>query len=158
MTTRPARPSDAETMARTTALGFATYRAFGGSGVTPPPLTADRVQTTLADRHTWALLAEVAGEPAGHVAFVRDWRRDDTAYLWQLFVRPAWWGTGLAGALHDAFMHEAVARGYGGARLNTPAGQARARRFYERRGWRVSGTTETWFDLPVVEYRCPLRS
>ena len=35
MTTRPARPADAATMARTTALEFETYRAFGGSGRAP---------------------------------------------------------------------------------------------------------------------------
>ena len=71
----------------------------------------------------------------------------------QLFVRPAWWGTGLAAGLHDAFLAEAAARGYRTARLHTPAGHARARRFYERRGWQVSGPPETWIDLPVIAYR-----
>ena len=68
-----------------------------------------------------------------------DWQPGGGVYLWHLFTRPAWWGTGLAAGLHDAFLAEARARGYRTARLHTPAGHARARRFYERRGWRVSG-------------------
>jgi hypothetical protein len=44
------------------------------------------------------------------------------------------------------------------ARLHTPAGHARARRFYERRGWRVSAPPETWLDLAVIEYRRPVPS
>jgi GNAT superfamily N-acetyltransferase len=158
VTTRVARPSDAETMARTTALGFATYRSFGASGATPPPLGADSVRERLGRRDTWALLAFVAGEPAGHVALFPDWRREETAYLWQLFVRPAWWGSGLAATLHGAFVEEAVGRGFRTARLNTPAAHARARRFYERNGWVVSGPPEAWGGLVVAEYRCALPS
>jgi GNAT superfamily N-acetyltransferase len=158
VTTRRARPADAATMARTTALGFETYRAFGGSGRAPVVLGSDAMRERLRSRGTWAVLAEIAGEPAGHVAFFPDWRRDDTAYLWQLFVRPAWWGSGLAGALHEAFVAEAVARGFAAARLNTPAAHARARRFYERRGWCVSGPPEPWGGLVVAEYGCALPS
>jgi len=49
-------------------------------------------------------------------------------------------------------------RGYRTARLHTPAGHARARRFYERRGWRVSAPPEMWLDLSVIEYRRPVPS
>src|SRR3954453_22289379 len=58
-----------------------------------------------------ALLGETPGEPAGHVAMHPDARRDDTVYLWQLFVRPRWVGTGLAHWLHEAFVAEGRARG-----------------------------------------------
>jgi GNAT superfamily N-acetyltransferase len=144
-------------MARTARLGFETYRSFVPAGWTPPPMRTDWVRELLGHRQTWALLAEVAGEPAGHVSLVRDWRREDTANLWQLFVRPAWWGSGLAARLHDAYVDEAVARGYRSGRLSTPAGQARARRFYERRGWRASAPPEPWAGLLVIEYRRALR-
>jgi GNAT superfamily N-acetyltransferase len=158
VTTRVARPADAEMMARTTALGFETYRAFGGSGRAPVVLGSEAIRERLRSRATWALLAEIAGEPAGHVAFFPDWRREDTAYLWQLFVRPAWWGSGLAADLHEAFVAEAVARGLREGRLNTPAAHARARRFYERRGWRASGPPEPWGGMAVAEYGCALPS
>jgi GNAT superfamily N-acetyltransferase len=159
VTTRVARPADAATMARTMHTGIETYRAFAPTGWEPhaPPQFVERMTETLRDRHAWALLADVAGEPAAHVAMFPDWQPGGAIYLWHLFVRPAWWGSGLAGALHDAFIAEAGERGYRDARLHTPAANARARRFYERRGWRVSAPPETWIGLPVIEYRCRLR-
>jgi GNAT superfamily N-acetyltransferase len=160
VTTRIARPSDAATLSRTVALGAATYVAFAPAAWSPWPPAGDveMLAARLARRDTWALLAEIAGEPAGHVALFPDWRPGGGVYLFQLFVRPAWFGTGLAAGLHEAFLAEARARGYRHARLNTPAGHARARRFYERRGWRRDGAPETWRGLPVVEYACRLRS
>lgn len=67
---------------------------------------------------------------------------------------PDWWGRGVAAALHDAAIGEMHARGYESGRLFTPVGQARARRFYERRGWRVG--EEAFNDesgLALMEYR-----
>jgi GNAT superfamily N-acetyltransferase len=148
---------DAPTISRTMLLGFETYRAFAPAGWSPrlPRGAVERIAEQLRNRHTWALLAQIAGEPAGHVALCPDLARADTVCLWQLFVRPQWWGTGLARTLHDAFMAEARERGYTAARLNTPAPHARARRFYEGCGWRPSGPPhELWdFGIPVIEYR-----
>jgi GNAT superfamily N-acetyltransferase len=159
VTTRRARPSDAATIARTVHLGARTYVAFAPASwsPTPPPGEIESLMEQLRRRDTWALLAEIAGEPAAHVAFFPDWQPGGAVYLWHLFVRPAWWGTRLAAALHEAFLVEARDRGYTRARLHTPAAHGRARRFYERRGWRA-GPLETWRGLPVVEYRCALRS
>jgi GNAT superfamily N-acetyltransferase len=141
-------------MARTAALGFATYRAFAPAGWHPPdpenveePLMRER----LSSRRTRCLIAEAHGEPAGHVAWLPDAQRPG-AYLWQLFVRPRWFGTGLAAGLHDAFLERAAAEGWQRARLRTPAAHARARRFYARRGWRTDGPPrdELGFGMPLV--------
>jgi GNAT superfamily N-acetyltransferase len=160
VTTRLARPSDAETMSRSLHLGFATYRAFGPPAWEPPPFPneLEYAREKLRSRHTWALMADVAGEPAGHVSMYPDATRDDTVYLWQLFVRPPWWGTGLASMLHGAFVAEARGRGYRQGTLHTPAPHSRARRFYERHGWRPDGPpAELWnFGIPTVRYRCRL--
>lgn len=160
VTTRRARPSDAATMARTVALGALTYVAFAPPEWRPwpPPGEVEHLTEQLGRRDTWALLAEIAGEPAAHVALLPDWQPGGAVYLWQLFVRPAWWGTGLAAGLHDAFVAEARERGHTHARLHTPAAHARARRFYERRGWHAGAPPASWRGLPVVEYRCPLQS
>jgi GNAT superfamily N-acetyltransferase len=160
VTTRLALPADAETMTRSLHLGFATYRAFGPHAWEPPPFPNELEFTRerLRSRRTWALLAEIAGEPAGHVAMFPDTTRDDTVYLWQLFVRPQWWGTGLAPALHRAFAAEARARGYRQGTLHTPAPHVRARRFYERHGWRPDGPPDDLrgFGVPTIRYRCRL--
>ncbi len=138
---RVAVPADAPTIARTMAVGFDTYRAFGPIGWQPPGDMTALVGMRLASPGAWALLAEIAGEPAGHVGLLPDHGDEGrTAYLWQLFVRPPWWGAGLADRLHAAFVERAQAGGWERARLITPAGHDRARRFYERRGWLVDGS------------------
>jgi GNAT superfamily N-acetyltransferase len=157
--TRVAVPADAATMLRTMYLGFATYRAFAPAGWSPPPVGAEAIAGRLRQRGAWALLADVAGEPAAHVALFPDERPSGAVYLWQLFVRPPWWGSGLAASLHDAFVEQARAAGYRTARLYTPAAHARARRFYERRGWRPNGPSDAHVDfgMPLMDYRCRLR-
>ena len=159
MTTRRAWPADAETLARTARLGLDTWRAFAPAGWAPPPF-ADHVARTRARLRrpdAWALLAFVDGEPAGHCALVRDDFTDPGGVdLWQLFVRPPWWGTGLAARLHDAFLVRACELGYPRAWLGTPAAHARARRFYERRGWRFRAPLEPEGGLLLAIYGRPL--
>jgi len=103
-----------------------------------------------------------AGEPAGHVGITHAAERErphvripDRAHLWMLFVRPPWWGSGLAGRLNGLAVGEAAARGYAAIRLHTPAGNARARAFYEREGWSTDGVAipEPLLGLDLVEYR-----
>lgn len=51
----------------------------------------------------------------------------------------ATWGSGLAGRAHDEVLALWFARKHRHARLRVFEGNARARRFYERRGWRATG-------------------
>jgi GNAT superfamily N-acetyltransferase len=156
VTTRRAWPADAETMVRTARLGQETWRAFAPRGWALRAVGEHVADTRawLARPGAWGVLAFLNGEPAGHAAmFPGNWEEARSAILWGLFVRPAWWGSGLADALHEAFIAHARASGYPYAWLATPAGHARARRFYERRGWHASGPPETWIDLPVIAYR-----
>jgi GNAT superfamily N-acetyltransferase len=77
------------------------------------------------------------------------------AFLWRLFVEPPWFGSGLALLLHDEALREARTRGYSSIRLFAAAGQARARRFYEREGWVAAGPPfmQKSFGMDVVDYR-----
>ena len=72
-----------------------------------------------------------------------------------LFVRPPWWGSGLAARLHRLGLEEAARQGYETIRLYTPHGAARARAFYEREGWELAGGSfaEPLLGLDLVEYR-----
>ncbi|MFL5272623.1 MAG: HAD family hydrolase [Anaeromyxobacteraceae bacterium] len=51
-----------------------------------------------------------------------------------------------------AFVEAARERGYPWAWLSTPAGNARARRFYERREWRADSLVEVHYGMPWASY------
>jgi GNAT superfamily N-acetyltransferase len=165
---RRAVPSDAAQIAALLIEGFEGYRSFAPAGWEPPDANAelDGLRDFLGSDGVWCLVAEENGEPAGHVAIMpvrlHPHPSDDEgmAQLWQLFVRPRWWGTGLAMELHAEALREASSRGFTSMRLFTPAGQARARRFYEREGWAAAGepTDVLGFGMPLVEYRRPISS
>ena len=67
------------------------------------------------------------------------------AHVSNLFVRRDRWGGGLARELHRTAIDQACERGFREFRLFVAAGQTRARRFYEREGWRAAGDA---FDDP----------
>ena len=74
-----------------------------------------------------------------------------------LYVVPEEWGSGVARALHDAALAGMRELGATEATLWVVARNTRARRFYEREGWRVDGETKSsMFDITEVRYRRPL--
>lgn len=174
ITTRTATEADIETMLAHVQAGFDSFRSFTPAGWRPPDAEDGRQRSRLllGDPGTFALLALVDGSSVGHVAchparaYVPGQRLANPleappiprmAHLWQLFVLPSWWGQDVAVHLHDAAVAEMVERGYTAARLITPSLQARARRFYERHGWKPG--TEHWsdyFQLMMIEYRLAL--
>jgi GNAT superfamily N-acetyltransferase len=161
---RTAKLDDVPVLAETMRLGFESYRGFAPRGWDPPAPGFE--QARIADRlplpDAWCRIAEAAGEPAGHVAILAARERSGdralipgVAHLWMLFVREPWWGRGLASHLHRLAVDEAAASGYEAMELVTPAGQARARAFYEREGWSTDGTAtfEPMIALDLVTYR-----
>jgi GNAT superfamily N-acetyltransferase len=136
-----------------------TWRAFAPAGWVVPTMAARTAgaRAGLALPGSWALLAFVDGEPAGHcVMLATDIDAPRSTILWHLFVRPRWFGTGLAAHLHDAFVARAQTFDFPYAWLATPAGNARARRFYERRGWAADTLLEDEAGLPMATYGRPL--
>ena len=118
-----------------------------------------RVRARLEAPATWATIAEDGGLVAGHAAFIAQPGVAGSAHLWQLFVRPPWWGTGLATELLARAVEGAIVQGYRRMRFYTPRDQARARRFYEREGFGWTGWEglEEPLGLVLVEYaRQPL--
>jgi tRNA dimethylallyltransferase len=92
-----------------------------------------RWQEALEGDRTSVIVAERAGEIVGFAAWTDGW-------LDGLYVVPAAWGNGVAARLHDEALREIAAAGESTARLWVLEDNARARRFYERRGWRPDGT------------------
>ena len=79
--------------------------------------------------------------------------------LYAIYVTPAAWDKAVGHALHEAAV-STLASEYEGAVLWVLDGNARARRFYERHGWRLDGAAkqEARGDaiLNEVRYRRPL--
>jgi GNAT superfamily N-acetyltransferase len=162
---RIAVPDDAAALAGTTRLGFESYREWAPEGWRPPPhsLEIRSIRERLRSDTTWCAMAlDGDGEPAGHVGITHANERErphvrieGRAHLWMLFVRPRWWGTGLAARLHALGLEEAARQGYETIRLYTPYGAARARAFYEREGWELASRAfaEPLLGLELVEYR-----
>jgi GNAT superfamily N-acetyltransferase len=97
-------------------------------------------------------VAESNGEPVGQITILPAARAprpvDDSAlaHVSNLFVRRDFWGAGLARELQRAAVEGAGEHGFTELRLFVAAGQARARRFYEREGWSPAGDE---FDDPI---------
>jgi GNAT superfamily N-acetyltransferase len=163
---RDATPADAGALARTVIDGFELYRAFAPAGWEPPTLASelDLAIRLLPDPRVWTRVAEEDGRIVGQISILpatmagRPAAEPGLAHLRNLFVDREHWGSGIAGTLLRAGADEARARGFKTMRLFTPAGQARARRFYEREGWGAVGGA---FPVPelgleLVEYRYEL--
>ena len=132
---RPATRDDA------TAVAGIWHRGWhdGHVGHVPDGLTAVRTLPAFRERSAAAVtvttVAEVGGAVAGFVMVVDD-------EVEQVFVNRAHRGTGLAGLLLAGAEQQVAAAGYDVAWLAVVAGNARARRFYQRCGWADEG------DLP----------
>jgi GNAT superfamily N-acetyltransferase len=87
-----------------------------------------------ADPARRVLIALEGDEPVGAACVQAGW-------LDGLYVVPSNWGTGLAVAVHDRALEVVRAFGSAGCRLWVLEDNARARRFYERRGWWENGET-----------------
>lgn len=153
---RPGTLADADALAATVVGAFAGYRVFAPDWEAPTfAVERAHAQRRLGQPDTWCRIAEAGGEIVGHIGYFAA-PEPALAHLWQLFVHPDHWGTGLATTLLAAAIESATANGaYRAMRLYTPAGQARARRFYEREGWTAAGPTffNDRLGLDVVEYR-----
>ena len=100
----------------------------------PDDAVRERWREVVAAPDHLAFVAEADGEPVGVAAIEGDW-------LNGFYVLPERWGGVIASALHEAVVDAIRAAGSTGAHLWVLEANARARRFYERRGWHENGTT-----------------
>lgn len=90
--------------------------------------------SALADPDAETYLAYEDGAAVGVVSV-------SAGVLQTLYVLPGAWGRGIGSALHDLALDRLRQAGVEEARLWTLAQNRRARAFYERRGWRLTGRT-----------------
>jgi GNAT superfamily N-acetyltransferase len=160
---RRATPDDIEPVIELIEAEIARYSEWapGWKSHGPTAEMRERLSPLYSDdKRAWILLACERDEPVGVASLSTVTGADPTAlppgtiYLWQMFVRRDRQGSGLAGALLDRLLEEARRRGYERIVLWTPAGAARARRFYEREGFTPTGKEDpdSQFGLPLIQY------
>jgi GNAT superfamily N-acetyltransferase len=158
---RRATVADAGVFAALTAAGFESYRSFAPEGWEPRPPTLTDTAERLARAGTWGVVAEVAGSAVGVGAFeparadvVEGLLIGDLAHIWAVFVVQEYWGDGTATEVLRVLTEEMREEEFREGRLYTPAGQARARRFYAREGWtEQGGPSPAPLGLELVELR-----
>jgi GNAT superfamily N-acetyltransferase len=159
---------DIDALAALVADAFVGYRAFAPAGWQPPSAgeQARGLQEWIADPGFWGELASEEQTLVGHATFIPAARHSfraapdqSLAHLGHLFVKPPYWGSGVATQLLGHAASAAAGRGFRVMRLFVPAGQARARRFYAREGFVAVGEPfEFGLGLPALEYRRSLES
>lgn len=108
----------------------------------------DGMATAPAGVGVW--VADRGGTIVGHASVAVE---EGVAELRGLYVVPDEWGSGVAGALHDAALAGIRDMGATKAVLWVVDQNTRARRFYERHGWTVDGETKaSMFDVTEVRY------
>jgi ribosomal protein S18 acetylase RimI-like enzyme len=132
VTLRQATANDAPRIAEIWHLGWRD----GHLGFVPDDLVAARQQdsfrTRAAQRASDTTVAVIDEEVAGFVMVVGD-------EVEQVYVAARHRGTGVADTLMTEAERRIARAGYATAWLAVVAGNARARRFYERRGWSDAG-------------------
>jgi GNAT superfamily N-acetyltransferase len=156
---------DLGAMADNLEVGFASYRTWAHAGWEPPsrPEMLLGMMQRFAHDGSWYFVGFAGNAPAGHVTARPELDEQDAplpgvARLTHLFLRREHWGSGLADILHDTMLESMRERGFNSACLWTPAGAARARRFYARHGWRPTGALdpENGLGLELMEYALEL--
>lgn len=114
-------------------------------------LGAERIEAANRGRQHSANL--VAEDDLGVFSFVA-WDTT-TGEILRLYTHPRRTGSGAGRALLDRALDAVRAAGYAQAWLNTEARNERARRFYERHGWREDGPARVreWHGARLVEPR-----
>lgn len=134
---REARPEEADLLAaiqRDASLAALAHIFPPERFPFPTPEVRERWQHAVADPELTVLVAERGGSLVGVAGCRAEW-------LDGLYVLPASWGKGVARELHDDVLERLRAAGSARGNLWVLEHNDRARRFYEKLGWRLNGDT-----------------
>jgi GNAT superfamily N-acetyltransferase len=131
----------------------------GGAGadaaaLPPGPHPAAGQVTEIIGYASYGPERDVDGTPTSLCPADTDSPDECIAELYALYVAPAWWSTGTGRALMERVLSEVRSEGYPRITLWVLEENARARRFYERSGFRVAGEKHVLYGLGgVIEVR-----
>jgi 2-amino-4-hydroxy-6-hydroxymethyldihydropteridine diphosphokinase len=157
-----AGPADADEMARVhTASSDAAYRQHRPADPNGLERRTGMWREVLADPSNRSFVARDGGRIVG-VLSIGPFRGEEAAgEVRVLYVLPEWWGSAAGRRLLER-AHRELAREFDEAILTVLTANARARRFYERNGWRLSELlVEPHFagrPTEVARYRRSLRT
>ena len=161
MEVRRARPADASAVAR---VHVETWQAayvdvFGAerlAGIDTPGRERQALRLIESAEADVFVAVEDEGRIVGFAASGAAEDAPATRELHAIYVLPEAWGTGAGAGLLAASVAAMRARDATDAVLSVLEDNPRARRFYEREGWRLDGTGEASFlgvTVPIARYR-----
>ena len=164
---RLASADDLDALSSLVARANASYHEWAGPRWEPPGPAHERSRwgERFDDPVAWNLVA-VSNSVLLGCTSLTDARTEEgrgreipgLGHLSRMFVDPEHWGRGIGSALLSRAVDEMRLRRYESAQLFTPTGNARARQFYEQRGWRLDEETRDWQGLLLVRYTLDLRA
>ncbi len=96
-------------------------------------------------------VAEVDGKPVGFVACDANWvsfyENEEMGEIHEIFVHPEWQGRGIGSALLSKALDYAKRRGRRMAGLWVGVGNVRAKKFYEKFGFKEAGIWGRWLRM-----------
>jgi GNAT superfamily N-acetyltransferase len=130
------------------------------NGNPPSPARVDRVGQELADTAA-SLVVGCDGDIVVAMALAEPYRErggtgpvnPHAGHVSMVFVDPEHWGRGIGTLLLEALHEEMSARDWRISSVWTRAGNSRARRLYEGRGYRPTGDVKQLHGEEIVRYR-----
>ena len=151
---RRATIADAEGILDCLRSAFQPYRRdYTDAAFADTVLTRDTLPQRLA---TMAVFVATTGDGAVVGTVACEVLAGGEGHLRGMAVCPGWQGGGIAQRLLEAAESELWERKCSRIRLETTAPLRRAMRFYERNGFRPSGTVTDFFGMPLFEYVKPV--
>ncbi len=137
---RPGDPEDVPALVDLLARCDATIVEWAPAGWVAPAdeVDADRLAQRMADPDVGVTVADREGTAVGF-ATTRAGDRPGRGHISNLFVDPDHWGRGIGRELLARAEQDMRERGWSVGELTTQTLNARARRLYERAGWRDTG-------------------
>lgn len=145
---RRATSKDGESILACLAAAFAPYRSqYTPGAFADTVLDAETVQQRLREMCLFVAISE--GNVIGTIGCNA---KGNEGHIRGMAVLPEWAGTGAASGLLRAVEQELIQQGCAFVTLDTTEPLMRAKRFYQKHGFRTTGRVTEFFGMQLAEY------